>query len=243
MLDRAAVELREAGVVLLRDAVPGSLISKLQRAAQLCFEIVETSSVVPENYGFNRFANSVRLNALTDCGCGPADLTAPLFATMLGQLCSAAIHGEWTCAIDQSWVRKKYPSHLLPNAAYHQQDWHQDGALGVTFPAQAEEVIPMTELVTCWIPLSRCGEKSPGLEFVRRSLHALLHFTQLDDDTLRRRFAPHEFWAPILAPGDALVFLNGTLHRTHVHAGMHQHRLSAEYRVFPRTVAPAVGGL
>ena len=228
---------------MLRDAIPARVFSKLQDAAQRCFEIVEGSMALPEAYRFNRFAHSLLLTALSDFGCDPEDLIAPLSATQVAPLCSAALQEQWTCAMGQSWLRKKYPSHLLPNAAYRQQDWHQDGALGVTFPAQPGEVIPMTQLVTCWIPLTHCGEKSPGLEFVRRPLHDLLHFTELTDSTLRRRFAPHEFWTPILAPGDALIFLNGTLHRTHVHAGMQQHRLSAEYRVFPRTSAPTIANL
>jgi hypothetical protein len=227
--------LREEGAVLLPAAVPAGILSKLQCAAQRCFEMVESSRMLPEGYRFNRFAHSVVLTALSDFGCDPEDLTAPLSATSIGRLCSAAMPGEWICAMNQSWVRKKYPAQLVPDSAYHQQDWHQDGALGVTFPAQAGEVIPMTQLLTCWIPLSHCGENNPGLEFVRRPLSSLLHYTELDDSALRNRFASHEFWAPILAPGDALVFLNGTLHRTYAHAGMQFPRLSMEYRLFPQT--------
>ena len=92
---------------------------------------------------------------------------------------------------------------------------------------------PMTPLLTCWIPLEACGVGRPGLEFVRRRLEALLHYSELNDETLRQRFAPEEFWAPALELGDGLVFLNGTLHRTHVSPAMRKDRLSVEYRLFP----------
>jgi len=92
----------------------------------------------------------------------------------------------------------------------------------------------MTELLTCWIPLNPCGIDSPGLELVRCRQPALLHFTELDDAALRRRFPPHEFWAPALEFGDGLVFLNSILHRTYAHPEMPHNRLSVEYRIVPR---------
>jgi len=94
--------------------------------------------------------------------------------------------------------------------------------------------VPMTQLLTCWIPLNPCGIDSPGLEFVRRRQPALLHVTELGDAALRQRFAPWEFWAPALESGDALVFLNGALHRTYTRPEMRHNRLSVEYRIFPR---------
>jgi hypothetical protein len=91
----------------------------------------------------------------------------------------------------------------------------------------------MTELLTCWIPLNRCGVDSPGLEFVRRRQPALLHFTELDDAALRQRFSPQEFWAPVLEFGDGLIFLNDILHRTCVGREMEHNRVSVEYRLMP----------
>jgi len=49
---------------------------------------------------------------------------------------------------------------------------------------------------------------------------------------LRRRFSSEEFWIPELNAGDGLLFLNGTLHRTHVHPEMRHDRLSVEYRYY-----------
>jgi hypothetical protein len=62
----------------------------------------------------------------------------------------------------------------------------------------------------------------------------LLHFTELDDTAVRKRFAPQEFWAPELEFGDGLVVLNRVLHRTYSRPEMQHNRLSVEYRLFPR---------
>ena len=90
----------------------------------------------------------------------------------------------------------------------------------------------MTRLLTCWIPLQACGSDSPGLEFVRHKMDALLHYTELDDAGLRQRFPAELFWTPNLQFGDAVVLLPGTLHRTHVLPEMSRNRLSLEYRFF-----------
>jgi len=166
-------------------------------------------------------------------GCNDMqELLTPLSAPGLESLFSEAMGREWTCKVEQSWVRKKFAPVRAPASEYHPQGWHQDGALGVQFPAETGKVIPMTELLTCWIPLSRCGYDSPGLEFVRGRQAALLHFTELDDSALRQRFSAGEFWAPELELGDGLVFLNSVLHRTYTRPEMRHDRLSVEYRIF-----------
>ncbi len=233
-MNRTASDLREFGVALLRGCVRTDSLVSLAAAAARCFDSIRTGHPVPPRYRFNIFSHSLLLASLTDFGCGPGDLTAPLSAPGLDDLFAMAADDKWTCSLEQSWVRKKFAPANIPDRRYHTQNWHQDGALGVQFPPEAGPVVPMTRLLTCWIPLSACGTDSPGLEFVRRPQEALLHFTELDDAALRRRFAAEEFWVPSLAPGDALVFLNGTLHRTCARPEMRQDRMSVEYRLFPR---------
>ena len=242
MSKRAANQLRKQGVALLRDVFPPGSMTRLQEAAARCFEALATDQPLAHHYRFNRFSHSVLLTSLMDFGCGsPEELVTPLSAEGLGQLFSEAVGGQWTCRMDQSWVRKKFAPGQAPSLEYHPHTWHQDGALGVRFPSEAGPVIPMTQLVTCWIPLTPCGRDSPGLEFIRRHQTGLLHFTELADATLRQRFEPQEFWAPDLEPGDGLVFLNGTLHRTYVRPEMCHSRLSVEYRVFPGPIQPDAG--
>ncbi len=245
----SAAELREYGVVLLRGIFAPELLTRLKEAAERCFEAVETEGVVPERYRFNCFSHSVLLTALLDFGCVETDLAAPLAAQGIEQLFSGAMGSEWgnewACrmkqawkqSLAQSWVRKKFAPLLAPVREYHPQGWHQDGALGVQFPAEPGAGMPMTELLTCWIPLNPCGRDSPGLEFVRARQDALLHFTELEDVAVRRRFEVEAFWAPELEFGDGLVFLNSVLHRTYARPEMRRNRLSVEYRIFPPQAA------
>ena len=133
------------------------------------------------------------------------------------------------CRVADSWIREKRP----PDFQAHL--WHQDGGLGVAFPPEPGPMLPMTPLLTVWAPLDCCGVDAPGLEFVRRRLDSLLHFTELTDAEIRRRFPAEDFWAPAMEPGDVAVFLNGTLHRTYVQPGMTNARISVEYRLTPRS--------
>ena len=230
-----ATQLREKGIALLRGVFPKDSLTRLNEAAARCFEAIGTAESPPRHYRFNRFSHSVLLTALMDFGCGGSqELVAPLSVAGLDQLFSEAMGCDWTCGMEQSWVRKKFPPLQAPDSHYHPQGWHQDGALGVRFPLESGPVIPMTQLLTCWIALNPCGRDSPGLEFVQRRQATLLHFTELHDAALHRRFPPQEFWVPVLESGDGLVFLNGTLHRTYTCSEMRHNRLSVEYRIFPR---------
>lgn len=230
-----ATQLREQGIALLRRVFAKGSLDALKDAAARCFDAIGTSRSLPERYRFNRFSHSLLLTALTDFGCGGLEeLLAPLSTPGLEPLLSKAMGCAWTCNLEQSWVRKKFAPLQASAPEYHPHSWHQDGALGVRFPSVSGPVIPMTELLTCWIPLNPCGRDSPGLEFVRSRQPALLHFTELDDAALRRRFAAQEFWAPELELGDGLVFLNSILHRTYATPDMRHNRLSVEYRIFPR---------
>jgi hypothetical protein len=228
-------ELREHGIVLLRDVFHKDSLNRLKQAADRCFEAVGQAQSLPDRYRFNRFSNSLLLTTLLDFGIdGEKELLAPLSIPGLGPLFSSAMGLDWVCNLEHSWLRKKFAPRQAPAGGYHPQDWHQDGALGVQFPVKPGPVVPMTEMLTCWIPLNPCGRDSPGLEFIRHPQAALLHFTELDDAALRRRFPSHEFWAPTLELGDGLVFLNSIVHRTCTRPEMRHDRVSVEYRIFPQ---------
>jgi hypothetical protein len=154
----------------------------------------------------------------------PEELMAPWRG--LERLIGEAVGGPFICNPDQSWVRRK-------SAPAGGQGWHQDGGLWVQYPLEPGPVPAMTALATCWIPLDQCDGSRPGLELIRRPLTHLLHFTELDDAKVRRRFAPEDFWAPRVEVGEALIFRPGVLHRTHFAPGMTRDRLSVEYRFFP----------
>jgi hypothetical protein len=235
--DDPATQLREHGLALLRSVFPKDSLTRLKESATRCFAAIAADQSLADRYRFNRFSHSVLLTALMDFGwSGPEELVSPLSAAGLDHLFTQAMGCEWTYNMDQCWVRKKFAPRQAPGPAYQPQSWHQDGALGVRFPVESGRAIPMTQLLTCWIPLTPCGRDSPGLEFIRRPQGSLLHFTELEDAALRRRFQPQEFCAPDLESGDGLVFLNGTLHRTYSRPEMRQNRLSVEYRIFPQSI-------
>jgi hypothetical protein len=232
--DDPAAQLREQGVVLLRDAFSKDSLTWLKDAAIRCFEAIGSALALPDHYLYSRSSNSVLLTALIDFGCGDEkELLKPLSMLGLEQLFSESLGSAWTCVLEQSWVRKKHAPALAPASGYHPQNWHQDGALGVRFPLEPGSLTPMTALMTCWIPLQDCGLDSPGLEFICRRLPGLLHFTELDDSALRQRFPPQDFWAPALKFGDGLVFLDSVLHRTSLRPEMRHDRMSVDYRIFP----------
>jgi hypothetical protein len=240
-------QLREDGVVLLRGVLSPALLERFSRAAVSCFGAGETGDAFAGRYRFNQFSHSLLIAALTDASLASLhlserDLIAPLEGRELAALFSEALGGGWHCRLEHSWVRKKFAPGLSPDGRDVAQGWHQDGGLGVRFPEPAGHrdergywvsTAPMTKLVTCWITLDACGRDAPGLEFVRGAQPGLLHFTELADGDLRRRFAPELFWAPEMEAGDAVVFLNPVLHRTYVSAGMVRDRMSVEFRVFP----------
>jgi hypothetical protein len=233
--DDALTQLREQGTAVLRDLFAKDLLTRLKDRSAQCFSAIATDKALAERYRFNPFSHSVRLSALLDFGYADwGELVEPVVVAGLEPLFSRIMGGEWTWSLEQSWLRKKFAPRQVPSSQYHPQNWHQDGALGARFPLEPGTAIPMTQLLTCWIPLNPCGSDSPGLEFVRAREQALLHYTELDDSTLRQRFRAEDFWAPTLELGDGLVFLNSTLHRTHALPEMRQNRVSVEYRIFPR---------
>lgn len=231
----AFAELRDCGCLLLRDFFDRDALTLLRQAAIGCFQSIQSGNPIPPTYRYNASSHSSLLNSLLDFGCASeSELFEPISRPHLERLFTHALGDRWHCRPEHSWVRKKFALSHVPASGYHLQNWHQDGALGVCFPLERGQPVPIRELVTCWIPLQDCGVDSPGLEFIRRRQPALLHFTELDDSALRGRFDRDEFWAPALKLGDGLLFLNDVLHRTHVRPEMARDRLSVEYRIFPR---------
>lgn len=227
----AVAELKRFGVVLLRGLVSADTVQSLRSAAVACFEAIESSGTAPERYRFNRFSNSVLATALLDYRVsGVEDLIAPAVLAGMELVAPEILGCSAAWSREQSWVRKKHPPMPGRPAYYQPHSWHQDGALGVRFPLSPSPVGPMTLLVTCWLALDACGRDAPGLEFLRRPVEDLLHFTKLNDAELRRRVGAADLWVPELVAGDMLVFSNGTLHRTFETAAMTQSRLSIEYR-------------
>jgi hypothetical protein len=166
---------------------------------------------------------------------------AAILAGPAGAWITDQLGNRTACDLDQAWVRRQYaPRNYPPLHAPH--GWHQDGALGFDFLSHPAGKFPagaLLPMVTCWMALGPCGVDAPGLEIVTRRLKGLLAPAGLLDERVRARFAPGEFWRPVLAPGDALLFRGDLLHRTHVTPAMTQDRTSIELRFFPADRCPA----
>jgi hypothetical protein len=236
MVSSGTAELLEHGVAVLPGVFPKDLLLRLRASAEACFSAIESGAVpaTGAGYRFTPFSYSVLVAALLEFGASREEIAGPA-RSVNGEVVNGMLPETAVCHLDESWVRKRFaPSHAPRH--YQPNRWHQDGGLGVSFPADPEAMAPMTQLLTCWVPLHDCGKHCPGLEFVRHRLDRLLHYTELEDLSLRRRFAPEQFWAPELEFGDGLLFLAGSLHRTYTRPEMRQDRLSLEYRFFPGNV-------
>jgi hypothetical protein len=123
--------------------------------------------------------------------------------------------------------------HYFPEAGHykHTSPFHQDLA-GVDPRAR----------VTSWIPLEACGRSAPGLEIVDARVHDLIavdsegpdHGFGVSPARVLQRFDSAPMIHPEYAPGDVALFLNTTLHRTHVTAQMTAARLRLECRYLPQ---------
>jgi len=218
-------DLRSKGVVLLKGVFAVEVLLRLKHACSAQPKLNEP------------FSYSISVAELVDSAAWThSEALAPLNAGGLAEILEESLSEAVECRLEQSFVRRRFAPRNAPRL-YQPNAWHQDGGLGVAFGADPSAPLRMTRLVTCWAPLNACGRDRPSLEFVRRPMDRLLHYTQLDDTMLRERFAPEEFWAPEVQLGDGLVFLPGTLHRTFAQPEMEHDRLSIEYRLFPHATA------
>ena len=238
-----ARELLGRGFAVVHGGFAMDALLAMREAAERCFHAVESDASTAERCGFNCYSHSVPLDALAGFGCDAAMLMAPLAAPGLDSLIEAVMGSGWVCRMEHCWLRKKFAPRNAPLSRYRTQGWHQDGALGVRFPRLGEDEMAspkpglepsMTELVTVWIPLDACGRESPGLEFAGGRQARLLHYSELENEKLRRHFSEDEFQTPELAMGDGIIFLNSVLHRTYLRPEMERDRMSVEYRLFPK---------
>jgi hypothetical protein len=211
-------ELLSHGAVILRDCLPKNALNELAEKANAM--------------RFSPFSYSFQMASLVDSGAlSHEELLGPVETNALSDLITAAMGHPVACDLQHSWLRKRFAPCNAPRH-YHPNSWHQDGGLGVNFTPDTQLFLPMTQVVTYWIPLQRCGRECPSLELILHPLDTLLHYTELEDEKLRRRFPPDSSCAAELDLGDALILLPGTLHQTYELPEMTHDRLSLEYRFF-----------
>ena len=199
-------------------------------AAYSQIEGARSSAFVAESSSF-RLGGIAALSA--------ADIWAAL-SSQARERCADILGPRLAIDADQCWVRRQYPGASAP-PRHRPHSWHQDGALGFAFAQSGDATIPddaLLRLVTCWIPLTACGDDAPGLELVTDHVDRMLSPTQLADGAVEQRWPIRRRARPALEAGDALLFSGDVLHRTHVSAAMTRTRTSIELRCFRADAIP-----
>jgi hypothetical protein len=129
---------------------------------------------------------------------------------------------------EKTTLRKAEPQ--IPGA------WHQDGAF-----------MGDVRALNLWLPLSRCGDESPGLDILPRRLDYLVT-TQTDEAVLSYQISQSKaeeaagetpIIRPIFEPGDALFFDELFLHQTGSDPSMPKPRYAIESWFFGASAFPA----
>ncbi len=210
---------------LLRSAVPAATC---QDWRQLIAAGVERYRGGPLDPDFSLHSSSLRLRALSGLGLDPVAVATPLWRGVLQAPIDACFGDRVALLADQCWARCQYaPGRAPPGHAAH--GWHQDGALHFDFGTPHAGRAPL-KMLTCWIALTPCGDHAPGLELLRQPVPHLLPPPELDPSRVDDRYAPADFWRPVMGAGDLLLFSGDTLHRTHVRPMMGNDRISLELR-------------
>ena len=235
------LSLRETGIALLRQAVDREFIGHCREISSNFYQekeaLIQTHGpgavqrTLPAGQKYLAAASSFTLEAVfTEEDCGR--ILRAVAGSPAGNMIEHELGGRVLCDVDQAWVRRQYAPCRRP-AGHAPHTWHQDGALGHDFAARGaagtgpEALLPM---LTCWMPLTSCGLDAPGLEFVSPPLADLLTPQSLADELVRSKYPPERFQAPVMEPGDLVLFRSGVLHRTSVDPAMKSDRTSIELR-------------
>lgn len=237
--------LQQKGVIVLKNIFNFEQLSNLNKATEKCFNNIETlikekginnvKNYLPSHYNFLPHVTSLNISALNDYDSQIiTDILSLIENSLIQQILGETMGENHKVKLDQCWLRKQYAPSNYHNL-HQPHRWHQDGALGLKFPLISEDQyvdIPLTNLITLWLPLTDCGVNRPGLQFITKNLEKPLHFNYLKEEILREMFNFEDFFTPKLNIGDGVIFLNGTLHQTYVNSMMKNDRMSIEFRFF-----------
>lgn len=117
-------------------------------------------------------------------------------------------------------------------------------------PRQIDTAVPFHQdlkafsrrCINVWTPLTHAGGQAPGLELLpvfvdglvkangKSRSHYAMHGLEIAEEDLDEAFPGAELWHPVMEPGDALLFLSSTIHRTYITSSMRRARRSLELR-------------
>jgi ectoine hydroxylase-related dioxygenase (phytanoyl-CoA dioxygenase family) len=96
------------------------------------------------------------------------------------------------------------------------------------------------EFRVCWVPLTPCGADAPGLEIAIGHIDYLVKHESSGSweeglaEEEYKRLESLPVFAPVLFPGDVVLFDDKTFHRTYVPPNVSKTRLSFDFRAPPR---------
>jgi hypothetical protein len=213
--------LRRFGAAVIAGCFPKGTIGSIFSAANRIYserDALEQRGELPQALqDMHILKRSIPLGEVSDAG---EALAIPL----LREAASISLGRDAELG-DKSYVRTIYPD---PNS------WH--------LPFHQDQSIFAHPLFNLWIPLTSCGVDAPGLEVVTAGLdNELETFSdedsqyaaakkQIRESDVLASFAD-QIWHPAMEPGDVLVFLGTTIHRSYVTPEMNKPRTSIELRL------------
>lgn len=208
----AAEQVLRDGLVVLRDIVSEHLVADLARLFQAYRESVQSRLGDKITLGLGPFLDMVQA-ARTD-----EPFLNPYLAEILTEIFGSLPAIDYQKSVFRL-VTAENPDSFVP---FH-QDMRAFGLMGINL----------------WLPLTPAGGDFPGLELLpgrtKRLLDTLPHSGEYSlVEINRRRFNFDEalLVAPVLKPGDCILFLGDVVHRTYIPPSRKGERISLEIRLF-----------
>ena len=106
-------------------------------------------------------------------------------------------------------------------------------------------------MLTCWVPFTRCGKRSPSLEVLPVALSEALPVNSREESKLRgleltqdvqrklmEKYGAKVFWKPRCQPGEVILLSRYAVHRTYQTPSMNKNRYSVDLRLFSDQTIP-----
>ena len=196
--------LANRGTVLIRQLFDPARLESWRKAASDFFD--------------GDMAQAVNIDKLGD----PASLKEGTSGSFLAAVLRGFFMFEPEMCVPNCFMRRVEPRYRETAVPFH-QDINAFGRL----------------MVNVWTPLVACGRNAPGLEVVARRTPMLFETVaatsqydslQISEELIGERFGEDATIRPEMSPGDVLILLGTTIHRTYMTPAMTNRRLSMELR-------------
>ena len=227
-LDGSAVAraVREHGAALVRGAIPHNLLAPMIRDVEDYFAWLEGGARPEELALYTNYGN---IYLVTVAAFGNRSLGQVLHTLSTAPIAEAL----------RDYLATERLSALTANCLIRRH-WRADTKSLSPFHQDAMAVPGSAPMLTCWMPLNRCGVTAPGLEVVAQHLDKTLPIsdapvsnhapTEIDEATVLRAYGDR-LWHPEFEAGDVMIFERNTVHRSYVTDEMTEVRYSVEVRV------------